>query len=377
MKQGRYFRIPQHPTDLEHLWRQAAPLEPGSLPDWLTPEDAVWYRRVNLAAGPGPSAPDQADYLAEVEALEGVGLILDGAPGVCHVYMKEPTPEPVWTIGIYRGPSPFHLGPPEQVANPVLTYADVTDVQASLVADPFMLRAAGMWYLFFEVLNWRTRMGEIGLAVSADGLRWSYRQIVLAEPFHLSYPYVFRWGHDYYMIPETHEAGGARLYQAVDFPTRWAAVATLLEGPYLADASVFRHHGRWWMFADASAARDHATLRLYHAEALRGPWREHPRSPVIAHDPHNARPAGRVLAVNGQAVRFAQSAVPEYGTDVRAFRIDELTTTAYHEQEVPHNPVLGPSGSGWNASGMHHVDAHRLADGSWLACVDGWQVPAL
>jgi hypothetical protein len=35
--------------------------------------------------------------------------------------------------------------------------------------------------------------GEIGLATSEDGLKWDYKQVVLNEPFHLSYPYVFEW----------------------------------------------------------------------------------------------------------------------------------------------------------------------------------------
>ena len=35
-------------------------------------------------------------------------------------------------------------------------------------------------------------------------------------------------------------------------------------------------------------------------------------------------------------------------------------------------PTLGPSGTGWNASGMHHLDAHSRDDESWIACVDGW-----
>jgi hypothetical protein len=34
--------------------------------------------------------------------------------------------------------------------------------------------------------------------------------------------------------------------------------------------------------------------------------------------------------------------------------------------------MLSASGRGWNAGGMHHVDVHRLEDGYWLACVDGW-----
>jgi hypothetical protein len=33
--------------------------------------------------------------------------------------------------------------------------------------------------------------------------------------------------------------------------------------------------------------------------------------------------------------------------------------------------VLHPSGGGWNAKGMHHIDPHRLDDTHWLASVDG------
>jgi hypothetical protein len=371
MKQGRYFLIPQHPTDLQRLWANAERLEPAQLPHWLTPEDATCYRRVATALGPESPGQERPEYLAEIEELEAAGLVIDDSAGVRHIYIKEPQREAVWAIGIYTGKSPFSLAPQEHVANPVLAWADVTDVPASYVADPFMLRVGGTWHMFFEVLNWRTKMGEIGLAVSSDGAKWTYRQIVLAEPFHVSYPYVFRWMGESYMIPETHEAGAVRLYKAVDFPTRWAPVATLLEGPYLADASVFRHAGSWWMFVDTSPAMDHATLRLYHAAALMGPWREHPKSPIVANDPRNARPAGRLLTLEHQVVRFAQNSVPNYGTDVRALVIDELTANSYREHEVAQKPVLRPSGSGWNACGMHHVDAH-YQDGNWFACVDGW-----
>ena len=62
--------------------------------------------------------------------------------------------------------------------------------------------------------------GDIGLAVSDDGINWSYKQIVLDEPFHMSYPYVFKWQEDFYMIPESQEANSVRLYRALDFPTK-------------------------------------------------------------------------------------------------------------------------------------------------------------
>lgn len=119
-----------------------------------------------------------------------------------------------WAISIYRGPSPFSLIPADPGNDPVLTKHDVSDVSAGYVADPFMLRLDSTWYMFFEVVNEHSKKGEIGLATSGDGLRWTYRQIVLAEPFHLSYPYVFQWQNEFFMVPETCHMNSVRLYRA-------------------------------------------------------------------------------------------------------------------------------------------------------------------
>jgi hypothetical protein len=228
-----------------------------------------------------------------------------------------------------------------------------------------------MWYMFFEVMNRESHKGEIGLAVSTDGLKWEYQQIVLVEPYHLSYPYVFDWMNEYYMIPESYMAGSVRLYKATAFPTKWSFAGTLLAGPYYADPSILRHRNKWWLFVDASPGMQHNTLRLFWAETLTGLWFEHPLSPIIAGNPHIARPAGRLLALENKLVRYAQDCYPTYGTQIHAFEITELSTTEYQEQEIGKNPVITASHQGWNESGMHQIDPHLTEDGSWIACVDG------
>src|SRR5262245_26175147 len=104
----------------------------------------------------------------------------------------------MWSIAIYTGITPFNLQP----RLPVLTKADVTDIPAAFVADPFMAQRNQTWYMFFEVMHGTKHLGEIGLATSNDALTWTYDRIVLREPFHLSYPHVFEWQNQYYMIPE-------------------------------------------------------------------------------------------------------------------------------------------------------------------------------
>lgn len=276
----------------------------------------------------------------------------------------------MWSIGIYTGATPFSLHGPPQISNPVLTCDSVDDVPATFVADPFMLPHAGTWYMFFEVMNRQSGKGEIGLATSPNGCVWTYQQIVLSEPFHLSYPYVFAWDNEHYMVPETLKAGAVCLYQAEDFPTRWRKVDRLFEGSY-GDPSIFRFDHRWWAFA-CSTPYQHDTLRLYFADQLIGPWQEHVRSPIVRDNKHNARPGGRVLVLNDRIVRFAQDCVPIYGSRLRAFEISQLSPDSYCENEAPQSPILKATGNGWNARGMHHIDPHLLPAGDWLACVDGF-----
>jgi hypothetical protein len=277
-----------------------------------------------------------------------------------------------WSIGIYGGSSPFELAPFEAARNPVLTCRDVSDVAADLVADPFMLQLDGSWFMFFEVQGGPTRKGSIGLATSADGLSWHYERIVLAEPWHVSYPYVLRDGTDVFMVPESCVARTVSLYRAADFPHRWERVGTLIDGVELADASPFSYGGSWWLLASSGEKRRRAdNLHLFYADCLTGRWQEHPMSPVIRNDPQRARPGGRVLIHEGHVYRFAQDCFQTYGREIRAFEITTLTRHTYAEHELATNPIITASGTGWNGTGMHHVDLHQSLDGSWFACVDG------
>lgn len=291
-----------------------------------------------------------------------------------------PPPRPVprevhdWSIGIYTGATPLQIVPADHINNPVLTRHDVTDAQASFVADPFMMSVDGTWYMFFEMMNGKTGKGEIALATSADGFTWKYQQIVLDEPFHLSYPYVFAWGDDYYMVPESWKAGAVRLYRATHFPTAWSYVQTLVQRNYIVDSSVFYYGARWWMFAETGDNFRFDTLCLFTAAALTGPWVEHPKSPIVSVDPHIARPAGRVLVESNRVIRFAQDCAPKYGLQVFAFEVEELTPELYTERPLVSSAILGGTGAGWNSHGMHHVDAHQLSNSSWIACVDGYRV---
>ena len=290
------------------------------------------------------------------------------------------TPETseVWSIGVVTGGELHDLaaGVPSR---PLLTAAEVDDVDAGFVADPFLLCRGGRWFLFFGVWNRTADKGEIALAESPDLATWTYRGIVLREPWHLSYPHVFEHGGEVWMLPETLESGSIRLYRAVAFPASWTLHAELLPGAF-ADPTPLLWHERWYLFA-CPRPYSHDALSLFVADRLDGGWREHPSSPLHVADPRRSRPAGRIVVTGGRPLRWAQDCHPRYGTAVRGFEILALDEGRYEEREILPSPLLGPGRAGWNRDGMHHLDAHRVEDGArngggarWVAAVDGVRV---
>ncbi len=389
MKQGHFARIPECPDDLQTLWDQGQALDCACLPDWLDAQTARHYRRVGVVSQfiAAAAVSSQFVWQAELAELERCGLILEpaAAKDSTHhqLYMRQLQKSQVWSIGLYeltsdatssRQPQAMTAGPAAGVVNPILTRDHVTDVPAAFVADPFAIYVQSLWHLFFEVLNWRTGKGEIGWATSSDGRTWTYRQIVLAEPFHLSYPLVFPWQGEMYLLPECHAAGQLRLYRAKRFPTEWELAATLLPKGVYQDPTLVRYQNRWWLFAETSSGIEHDTLRLFFCDDLFGPWLEHPASPLRTADPRRSRPAGRVIAQGSHLLRFAQDCRDDYGAAVHAHVVTRLTPLEYRETELSDVPLLSAGNQAWNAGGMHHLEALAIESsaGRQLVVVDGW-----
>jgi hypothetical protein len=284
----------------------------------------------------------------------------------------------VWTLGVYIGASPLQLRPAPKVANPVLTASDVADMKVDAVAHPFLVIKDQRYYMFFTAKDLKSDTGGIGLAESNDGMKWRFRRTVIREPFVQSHPFVFEWQNEYYLIPEAHTETSVRLYKATAFPGEWKYVGNLLEGDHFIlegdhfiSPTLTHYKGLWWLFTSPSG---NDTLRLFYASDFKGPWKEHPLSPIVKKDLRTARPAGRPFVIDGSLYRLGQDCYPTYGRAVHAFQITDISPTTYAEKMVE-TPVVEASGEGWNSDGMHHVDAQRTLTGQWIAVVDALGIP--
>jgi hypothetical protein len=164
---------------------------------------------------------------------------------------------------------PFNLVPAPGVSNPVLTAAQVTDMPAQFVADPFLFHEGSSWYMFFEIYDRVLGRGRIGVARSPDGYKWSYDRVVLSETFHLSYPHVFKANGKYYMVPETNSQSAVFLYEAQNFPYNWVQVGKLVQGVPYNDPTIFYYNGTWWLFASNPT---NLVTYLFYSDNLTSGW---------------------------------------------------------------------------------------------------------
>lgn len=278
------------------------------------------------------------------------------------------TPDPLngWSVGLATGSDPLSLKERSSPTNPILTRRDIPAPPTSFVADPFLVQDGERWNIFFELFNTESNRGELGVAESSDLKSWKFRKVVLAEPFHLSYPYVLKDQGEYYMIPESRQGKAIRLYRAKRYPLEWEFERTLIEGEFVDPSPVF-YNGRWWLFA----GHDDYSLSLFYADSLKGPWTKHPLSPIYRQNPSMSRPGGRPVVVDGTLIRFAQDNQEGYGNGVRAMIVDEITPTSFKERSAPNSPLFKAHGHHWARNGIHHVSPVQLSDTEWIAAIDG------
>lgn len=203
-------------------------------------------------------------------------------------------------------------------------------------ADPFQVKANHRYYIFFEdYVNSAGRAHISVVEVDRKGIVSGPTEVLKLD-CHLSYPFVFEWQGDYYMIPETGERNVVELYRATSFPFKWEPVKVLLEARSPIDTTLIDVNGTWWMFVNIEedgVAVNWDEMHLYYSDSPLGPWKPHARNPVVS-DVRFARPAGRLFWSNGALYRPSQDSSLRYGYATIINRVTEVSPSAYKETPI-------------------------------------------
>ncbi len=231
--------------------------------------------------------------------------------------------------------------------------------------DPFVVQRGDCYYAFIEEKLYGTGLGHIAcLTLDSQGSLLA-QQVVLERPYHLSYPFVFEHNGELYMIPESAAHRTVELYRCAQFPDRWEFVKNLLSDIYAVDATLLKHEGKYWLFANVKAAGGSSldALHLYYAaDPVRGEWTPHPRNPVLE-DLRSARPGGRIFVQDGKLIRPSQDSSRRYGYALKFNRISSLNTTTYSEVT---EAAFTPAGSKYLATHtFNQAEELTVIDAVW------------
>ncbi len=200
-------------------------------------------------------------------------------------------------------------------------------------ADPHLAEKDGKTFMFFEAFSDKKK-GRIKCLEFMKNGDVSDPVTVLEQPWHLSYPFVFRQKDNYYLIPESAENRTIDLYKAVDFPYNWERTTTLMSGVAAYDTTLFYHDDTWWMFTTIKRnefCSSDDTLFLFYSDDVFGEWKSHPENPVSC-DIRKSRCAGPVFSYNGRIYRPSQNSSSGYGGEISFNEIITIAKDSYKEK---------------------------------------------
>ena len=103
----------------------------------------------------------------------------------------------------------------------------IENKEGTFNADPFVIEKENKNYCFVECFDYSEKKAKINVyELSEKGS--VFIGTALEESFHLSFPYIFEFNNDIYMVPESSKNRDIRLYKCQNFPLEWKLEEVLI-----------------------------------------------------------------------------------------------------------------------------------------------------
>ncbi len=215
-------------------------------------------------------------------------------------------------------------------------------------ADGFVIKEGERLLVLFEDYSYKDRLGHLS-SVWFNERDYTFTKPVtlLKEPWHLSYPFVFKHNGITYCIPECKDSNNVELYKLDLNTLKLVHSRTLIKDIEAVDPSLVYHQNHWYMFFTAGNATN-TELHIWHAENLEDEFVPHVLNPVKS-NVSNSRPAGSIFYLDGKLYRPSQDCSRSYGGRIIINEVKILTEQFYLEQTV--NVLEPPEGF----QGIHNL----------------------
>jgi folate-dependent phosphoribosylglycinamide formyltransferase PurN len=248
----------------------------------------------------------------------------------------------------------WYIGYQDEAFNKISFYKSkiIKNPKNSFLADPFVIEHQEENYVFAEEYNFNNKKGKISVyKISKNNSQ--KLGVALEENFHLSFPYIFKYKNDYYMLPETGEINEIRIYKCEQFPLKWKYEKTIFKDIKSADSMIFNFNNLWWLITTFSNSGHGNESELQIFYSMDGPltdnWISFKKNPAYI-DPFLGRNGG-ILNHDNKIFRVAQSfGFNSYGEKINIQEITQLDPDNFVEKNYC---IVEPNFSK-NLIGMHH-----------------------
>ena len=224
-------------------------------------------------------------------------------------------------------------------------------------ADPFLFDYQGDTYLFAEFFSYQLGRGVISVAKydSINNCFGNFREII-RECYHLSYPVVFEYNNQIYMMPECAESQGLFFYRAVEFPSKWEKTSVLDHAMKLADTTPFQIDGD--LYALTLKQGEHSSngeliLMKYNGSVFQ-------TLKSITDEMLVARPGGNMMNLKDSLIRVSQDCEGDYGKAVNFIIVNDLLGNYHEEIFCQMTPDAISVKNAAHSDGIHTYNSSRL-----------------
>lgn len=210
-------------------------------------------------------------------------------------------------------------------------------------ADPFIIEKDGKTFVFMEAMDVLAGKGRIAVSEirSIDG--FTEPVTVIEETFHMSFPMLFTFRGELYMLPETRQAHKLILYRCTSFPFKWERWAETEDLWSVVDSVVIKEKEDMVLMMSRKGSGFETKLLFGKIQIPD----EKGGKVVIDTVPYtfvndvqryslsNRNGGGILCEKQGQHIRVAQESTEmEYGVAVVLNRILELNKEKYREEQL-------------------------------------------
>lgn len=221
-------------------------------------------------------------------------------------------------------------------------------------ADPFVKTVDDQTVVFVEDYHYSTKQGTISaIKIQNDG---TYEIVpdIIKEQFHLSFPYIFEYQNQLYMVPESSLSNSIRLYKCTQFPDKWEYQHDIMQNVNAVDSMIFKHNDQWWLMSNINLSNKSNNLELFafmSDSPLSRQWQPHRRNPICFSNEFG-RNGGLLRDNKNNNFRVRQkNGFIHYGMAFTIAKINILDLENYYEDfHCEIQPNFFP-----NLSGTHHM----------------------